>query len=167
MRRSPTAPAAVLLVLALAFSVAGPTRADPDVYAMQQELERTFLAVQSAESRGANVSGLVPELNRAVSLISAGDPGSLAEARSVLEEVNSSLPALVAEGESKLLTSRILLFSTIGTFAAFGVLSYLYLPRLLWRTWLRLKGDWEVSASQPRQADRKADKNGADKRGKR
>lgn len=118
-----------------------------DQEAMRGALVEVFLALQSAESRGANVSSQLQSLNQALALIQEGDPSSLEQAGSIISAVNATIPQLAAEGEQRQLLSSAGLYSFLISLGVVGVLSYLYLPRLIWRSWAKAKRDWEVAAS--------------------
>lgn len=117
---------------------------DPDQQVARDALMQAFLALQQAESRGANVTSAARALNQALLLL---QEGSVDEARSIISDVNATIPQLVAEGDQSRVAGQVALYSFLASLAAVGVLSYLYLPRLIWRSWARAKGDWEVSAS--------------------
>lgn len=119
--------------------------ADPD--AVRESLVEVFLALQSAESRGADVSAQLQSLDQALALIQEGDPASLEQAGSIISAVNATIPQLVAEGGQRQLVSSAGLYAFLASLGAVGVLSYLYLPRLIWRSWVKAKRDWEVAAS--------------------
>ncbi len=118
-----------------------------DQESLKARIVEVFLALQSAESNGANISAPLRMLNQALALIQDGDPASLEQAGSIISEVNASIPQLAAEGEQMRLASSAWLYSSLVMLAVVGVLSYLYLPRLIWRSWVKAKRKWEVAAS--------------------
>ncbi|RWX73437.1 MAG: hypothetical protein Metus_1411 [Candidatus Methanosuratincola subterraneus] len=115
--------------------------------ALRADLVEVFLALQSAESRGADISAPLQSLNHALALIQDGKPESLDQARLIISEVNATVPRLLAEGDQSRLISSVGLYSFLASLAAVGALSYLYLPRLIWRSWVKAKRRWEVAAS--------------------
>lgn len=140
--------AIAVAALAISFSLCASSgtcsaAADAGQQAAREELMQTFLALQSAESRGANVTSAAIALNQALELL---ERGSVDEARSIISEVNATIPRLAAEGEQSRLAGQVALYSFLASLAVIGALSYFYLPRLIWRSWVRAKGGWEVSA---------------------
>ena len=135
------------LALSLFLSLfSGPCLAasDQDQQAAMGELMQVFLALRQAESMGANVTSAARALNQALSLL---EGGSVDEARAVLSGVNATIPQLVADGGQRRLVGQLALYSFLASLAVAGALSYLYLPRLIWKSWARARRDWEVSSS--------------------
>lgn len=106
----------------------------------------TFLLLESAEAKGANVTAAAMSLNHALELISSGGALDLAQAESIINQVNSSIPGLASEGEAATYWGMIRLAATIVVLGIAGVLAYLLTPKLVWRIWARSKRDWRVAA---------------------
>lgn len=109
-------------------------------------LEEVFFALQSAESMGANVTSAAHDLNHALALIESGSEQDLMEAASIIQQVNSSIPGLMAEGEMARRMSTAGLATTLAVLAVAAALVYFFMPRLVWRIWARSRRDWKVSA---------------------
>lgn len=114
--------------------------------ALVKELEEVFFALQSAESMGANVTSAAHDLNHALALMESGSEQDLMEAASIIQQVNSSIPGLTAEGETARRMSTAGLATTLAVLAVAAALVYLFMPRLVWRIWARGRRDWKVSA---------------------
>ncbi len=110
------------------------------------QVSEVFLLLEAAEAKGANVTDAALSLNHALELISAGGETELDQAASIVLQVNSSIPALVAEGEAARYWGTTGLVATIVTLGIAGVLVYFFMPKLVWRIWARSKKDWKVSA---------------------
>ncbi len=121
-----------------------PSAASPE--SLRAQINSVFLLLEAAEAKGANVTGAALSLNHALELVSAGGPGELEQAASVIQQVNSSIPGLVAEGESARYWGTAGLAATLAALGIAGVLVFLFMPKLVWRLWARSKRGWRVSA---------------------
>ncbi len=113
---------------------------------LRMEVNRVFTLLEAAEAKGANVTGAALSLNHALELISAGGAPELSQAASIVQQVNSSIPGLVAEGDSARYWGTAGLAATLAVLGIAGVLVFLFMPKLVWRLWVRSKKGWRVSA---------------------
>ena len=129
---------ALLLVMLIV-----PTSLTPAVVASPQDLERkvreVYIELADAERKGANVTQAASKLNEALGKIDEADGSGnqtqssvlLSEAERITNEVEASIPELVAAGESE---ARIRLISVAVTFLALvvaGLLTYVFGGRVL------------------------------------
>ena len=115
---------------------------------MEQELRADFLeafqAVEDAELRGGDISSLVVELNEILELIEIGGEAGLLEAASRFEAVKDDAIALGMVGEegaqAQLIESALILLAA----SVLSLLVWRFAPSLIWRLWLRSKGEWKA-----------------------
>ncbi len=140
--------ALLLLLTIIAIGAASPATvaASPSQDELRSDIGEVFLLLTSAEARGANVTAAAISLNHALELVNAGGAADLTQAASIIHQVNSSIPSLVAEGEAALYWGTTGLATTLVVLGIAGVLVYFFMPRLVWRLWMRTKKDWRVSA---------------------
>jgi len=148
-------PASPLPAPALPVVAAGaaPSEAPPAVAAsppsgdeLRSDAASVFFLLSSAEDAGADVDAAASRLNQALALIGLGSEQDLMEAASIIQQVNSSIPGLMAEGEAARWMSTAGLATTLAALAVAAALVYLFMPRLVWRIWSRGRRDWKVSA---------------------
>ena len=103
-----------------------------------------FEAVEDAERRGGDVSSLVDELNRVLDLMEGGGEAELVEASSRIDCVKEGAMESGRVGEegvqSQLVLSGLILLVT----CVLGFLVWRLMPGLVWRFWLRSRGEWRV-----------------------
>ena len=147
--------ALLLLLLVVPLSAAGAVASEPalEVVAMvpiedrlRSELDEVFALLSSAEDAGANVDAAAASLNQALALIDSGTEQDLLAADEMIQQVNSSIPGLIAEGESAQWAGTAGLAATLAALAVAAALVYFFMPRLVWRLWSRGRKDWRVSA---------------------
>ncbi|MGD0329238.1 MAG: hypothetical protein ABSB40_02185 [Nitrososphaeria archaeon] len=119
---------------------------------LKDYVKSTFFRLQDAERMGANVTLPAQELDMALQLIdqaegNSSDSSLLSQASSIIENVNSSIPSLIKEGESRTLSTNVSLVSTIAFIAVTCAFVYLYLPRILWSSWAKYRANWRVRPS--------------------
>ena len=115
---------------------------------VEQELRGDFLeafhAVEDAELRGGDVASLVVELNEILELIEIGGEAELLEAATRIEAVKGDAIALGMVGEegaqAQLVESALILLAA----SVLSLLVWRFAPRLIWRYWLRSKGEWKA-----------------------
>jgi hypothetical protein len=149
-----------IVVLGLVVLLLSPSLIVPAISAtstadqLYSEIASTFAKVRSIEKEGGNVTGVVGQLNQALSLVSVGlatgisDPAkaqsSYQQAESLVQSVNQELPVVEKEGiataQSEILW---LAFSLIGLTAA-GVGICLFGGRVFWALWIRTHKGWRV-----------------------
>ena len=122
-----------------------------DTTAVRDSLRTTFLKLQDAEKRGANITSAAQKLDRALQLIDQvknnqndSDGTLLSQATSLIDEVDSSIPSLTKDGENRMLWNNVALVSTIAFLVILCLFVYLYLPNLMWSLWTRSRSDWKV-----------------------
>ena len=111
---------------------------------VQGDFFEAFEAVEDAERRGGDVSSLVDELNRILELMEDGGQAELMEASSRIDGVKEGSMELGRVGEegvqSQLVLSGLILLAT----CVLGFLVWRFMPGLVWRFWLRSRGEWRV-----------------------
>ena len=154
-RHAKRALALLLLLIVVPLSAAGAVASEPalEVVAMvpiedrlRSELDEVFALLSSAEDAGANVDAAAASLNQALALINSGTEQDLLAAEGLIQQVNSSIPGLIAEGESAQWAGTAGLAATLAALAVAAALVYFFMPRLVWRLWSRGRRDWRVSA---------------------
>jgi len=108
------------------------------------------MAVAKAERLGGDVSGLVDELNQALTLLEEGetrnDEAMLQGALSKVEDVVANAPVAGQGGVAAMQARKVQSWLVIGVVAALGVIVWRYEPRIFWRLWVRSKRGWKVKA---------------------
>lgn len=126
------------------------------------ELARdVYSKLVDAEKKGADVRETALKLNRALQLIreAENDPEKkdilLSEARALIEDVNSSIPLLIREGERETFWKNVTIGSTGIITVVASVLTYLFGPRIFWEIWLKIRSRWiiEVASSRKKGGD--------------
>ncbi len=154
-RHAKRALALLLLLIVVPLAAAGAVASEPalEVVAMvpiedrlRSELDEVFALLSSAEGAGANVDAAAASLNQALALIDSGTEQDLLAAEGLIQQVNSSIPGLIAEGESAQWAGTAGLAATLAALAVAAALVYFFMPRLVWRLWSRGRKDWRVSA---------------------
>jgi len=147
--------ALLLLLLVVPLAAAGAVASEPasEIVAMatpedllRSELAEVFALLSSAEEAGANVDAAAATLNQALALIDSGTAQDLMAAEEMIQQVASSIPGLIAEGESAQWAGTAGLAATLAALAVAAALVYFFMPRLVWRLWSRGRKDWRVSA---------------------
>jgi len=116
-----------------------------------------------AEERGADVRDAALKLQRALELVREAeeDPENrealLSEARCLVEQVESSIPILIEEGEKRIFWRNVTIASIIASIAILSFLTYYYGPRVFWSLWLRIRSRWmiEIIGRDVRRRDRR------------
>jgi len=154
-RHAKRALALLLLLIVVPLSAAGAVASEPalEVVAMvpiedrlRSELDEVFALLSSAEDAGANVDAAAASLNQALALINSGTEQDLQAADEMIQQVTSSIPGLIAEGEAAQWAGTVGLAATLAALAVAAALVYFFMPRLVWRLWSRGRSDWRVSA---------------------
>ena len=98
----------------------------------QVSVEEAFMAVEAAEAAGADVSGLVDELNQAILLFESGETG---EAVDVVEGVIVQAEMLQVRAERQGLREGLVAVAVAGLFVGAAVVVWLRGDRWFWRLW--------------------------------
>jgi len=98
----------------------------------QVSVEEAFMAVEAAEAAGADVSGLVDELNQAILLFESGETG---EAEDVVEGVIVQAQMLQVRAERQGLREGLVAVAVAGLFVGAAVVVWLRGDRWFWRLW--------------------------------
>lgn len=138
----------VLLITVLIFLVDKP----PVLYCQVWEDELgtrmvvAFVAVAEAESKGGDVSGLVDDLQKALSLLEKGGAEDLEEAEALIEAVLVQVSEVERKGVALTLYKRLWAAAMVSFIAVSAFLVWRFGPRVFWSIWLRSKRDWRVQA---------------------
>lgn len=136
----------------LSFGTEAQTDDSTEALELKDYVKTTYFRLQDAERMGANVTLPTQELNRALQLIdqaegNSSDSSLLSQASSIIDNVNSRIPSMISEGESRNLSTNVWLAAAIAFIAIACLFVYLYLPRILWSAWAKYRADWSVRSS--------------------
>jgi hypothetical protein len=136
----------------LSFRTEAQTDDPTEALKLKDYVKATYFRLQDAERMGANVTLPAQKLDTALQLIdqvegNSSDSSLLSQASSIIDNVNSSIPSLIKDGESRTLLTNVWLVSTIAFIAVACAFVYLYLPRMLWSTWAKYRANWRVRPS--------------------
>jgi hypothetical protein len=140
----------VLLVLLLAVSfVAVVIYSQED---LRQRVRQVYAELVKAEEEGADVAEAVYKLNEALQLIREAEETTnqtlkvelLSKAEALIDEVEASIPKLIEEGRIATRNRLIINAATAVSLVVAAILIYIYGPKLIWKTWIRLRKDWIV-----------------------
>ena len=115
-----------------------------------RSIRDAYSKLVKAEERGADVRDAALKLQRALELVREAeeDPENrealLSEARSLVEQVESSIPTLIEEGERRIFWRNVTIASIIASIAILSLLAYYYGPRAFWSLWLRIRSRWVI-----------------------
>ena len=136
------------------------SKADNIVSEARKKVYEAYAAVVDTEASGGNVTGLVERINEAIDLvrkaenISDTDPEQAAVlAERAINIANEVLDEAGVVKEEGLALKRFQLFLEISSgilFVFSGFLVYFYGPRVFWRIWVKIKGDWRVRSGGKR-----------------
>ena len=122
-----------------------------DTLKLKDYLKTTYMKLQDAEKKGANVTLAAQKLDRALQILdqvkgnqSSSDNVLLSQAASIIDDTDKSIPYLIAEGENRALWINIGTVLTMIFVIIVCLLVYLYLPRLIWSTWAKYRANWKV-----------------------
>lgn len=112
------------------------------------DLDRDFIeafeAVERVDEIDSDVSYLVEELNQILGLIDGGGEADLAEAEARISAVKEMAESSLSIGEERVRNQLVESGLILGVTFLMAVLVWRYLPRLVWRFWLRSKRDWII-----------------------
>ena len=106
----------------------------------EDRITEAYKAVLDADRAGGNVTALVDKLNRAIEL-RAKDPEAAAR---LAEEVIAESRTVKEQGISSARQALIIKSAALIAVLALAGIAYIYLPRAVWRLWLRHRKDWRV-----------------------
>lgn len=137
------------LILLLSSSV---TAEAQDADEVRGYVRLIYQKLMEAEKSGADVEEAATKLNRALSLVREAEGESnttrrdrnLAEAYSLVKDVEASIDRLIEEGRARVNLRNITLSSTAILVAVGCTLGYIYSPRIFWSLWLRFRRGWRV-----------------------
>ncbi len=144
--------AAILTGFYIVSTVLALLAGQPATTYLEKKVREAYLNLAKAEEKGANVSEAALKLNKALQLLRLAkheeNPEKreemLKEAEKLILEVEKLTPKLAREGEVKETIRKITSAFTAVAASAALVLAYLYLPRLLWRLWVKARSNWRV-----------------------
>lgn len=104
---------------------------------------------------GYNVTPIIDKLNHVLMIISGHGEGSPDQAHTIIMEFLNDYPEILDEAV-KQRNLRMLYWTSIISVAIITlVVCYLYIPKIIWRLWLKLRGEYIVIVRKTR-ADRKS-----------
>jgi len=143
----------VMLMLASLSAFVMNVNANADEDELRTALQNAYLQIVVAEQRGANVSLVATKLDIALQLIDGAKNESplernesLTNAKLIINEASNSISSLISIGESTVLWSRIMLLSSVVLLGITLILVYVFVPKIFWRLWLKMKRNWRISA---------------------
>ena len=123
---------------------------------LTQSIREVYSKLANAEEKGADVSEVAHKLEKALELVRAAQENPedrevlLAEAMKIVDEVNSSIPLLIKEGEQRIFWRNVTIAFSASLVVALAALTYYYGPRLFWESWLKLRSHWIVEVLEKR-----------------
>jgi hypothetical protein len=121
---------------------------------VRQEIGQAYASVLDAEQKGGNVTGLVSQLNEAITLLNQGDAAnktnpSLAQqlyssAFSIASNVIQLSPGVASAGVASRSLSLEIFASETAVLGILAFLAYLLTPRVFWSAWVRARRGWRV-----------------------
>jgi len=123
-----------------------------EVEDVKAKIREAFRDLVNAEKEGANITKPIQILNKALELTSKANKTSnpdekeslVTQALTLISSVEKDLPKLIEEGRQSIMWKNINLYLTLGITAFLSILLYVYLPRLVWRAWVKLRKHWIV-----------------------
>lgn len=107
-----------------------------------------YVDIVEAYNSGGNVSIPVSMLNKAILDLyiynSTLDPKFLEDANKTLDDIGAMLPRLAEEGRNRVFWNNVFTASTIITIVVAAILAYIYLPKLYFNTWRRIRKNYRV-----------------------
>ena len=124
-----------------------------------QSIRNVYSRLAEAERRGADVHDAALKLKKALELVSAAEENPedrealLSKARELVQEVNSSIPLLIEEGERRIFWRNVMIVTAVSLVIAFSGLTYYYGPRVFWNAWLRIRSRWVIEVLERRRRE--------------
>lgn len=121
-----------------------------------KSVRKVYSRLVEAEKRGADVREAALKLQKALELIKEAEknPGErealLSKASMLIDEVNSSIPSLIEEGERRIFWRNVMIGSTASLIVVAAILVYRFGPKIFWETWLRIRSKWVVEILERR-----------------
>lgn len=142
----------ILMISSVKIAYAQKNALDPNK--LRNDIKIEYLKLLDVEEKGANITSAAIKLNSALQLIveSNGKDDSskdalLSQAASIVAEVNSSIPSLINEGSSRTFWGYISLASTIVFVIVASLITYFYLPKMMWNIWFKLRQGWRIESA--------------------
>ena len=113
-----------------------------------RSIRDTYSKLVKAEERGADVRDAAMKLEKALELVKEAEEhpekrdALLSEARKLVEEVESSIPILIENGERRIFWRNLTIAFAVVMIALSALLTYYYGPRIFWTLWLRIRSHW-------------------------
>lgn len=115
---------------------------------LQDKLTEAFEAVYKAENMGGNITVLVEDLNKAITLLEkaeeTGNEELRSEALKIMDNVLTEAPKIGEAGEASIQNLRIQTVLTITALIVASIVLWRYLPKLIWHLWIRSKKRWRA-----------------------
>jgi len=121
---------------------------------LYSEVATSYGRVLAIEKEGGNVTGVVQQLNLALSLVGEGEsaqPNDSAQAQAayqqaeaLIQSANQELPAVEQQGKAASQSQLIWLALSLIALAAAGAGVYLFGGRVFWSLWIRAHRGWAI-----------------------
>jgi len=122
-----------------------------------KSVRKVYSRLAEAEEKSADVREASLKLQKALELIREAeeDPDKkevlLSKASMLIDEVNSSIPSLIEEGERRIFWRNVMIGSTASLIVVAAVLVYRFGPKIFWETWLTIRSGWIVEVLERRE----------------
>lgn len=144
----------IVLIPLFIFSLPFDVYSQSDYETLKSDIRMVYEEVLEAYEAGGNVSRAVDLLNEALELLEkynfTGNEDYIVEARYLVGQVRDLIPVIRDTGESARFWGYVYLGVAISIIAFLAVLSYIYLPRVFFMGWLRLRGEYKVLVRRSR-----------------
>ncbi len=125
-----------------------------DADTVRQRVYNVYIKVLDVYEAGGNVSRPVQLINEAISTLeeyyNTNDATLLTAASSYLDEAESLLPMLRSEGEQLRFWNNVLTIGGVIGIVALGLFAYFILPKLFFRGWSRIRGEYKIRVRRSR-----------------
>jgi hypothetical protein len=118
------------------------------------DIDSTYARVRTIEGEGGNVTGVVAQLNQALSLVATGETYKTVapdqaqalyqQAESIIQSVNQELPDVGNGGIASARSEVFWLAFPLAALTAIGIGIYFFGGRVFWYLWVRFHRDWVV-----------------------
>ncbi len=128
------------LILLISFSISIPALSEAD---LRDELIVAFEAVREAEKVNADITNLVKELNEVLILVQENEQ---TDNKETIEKGNQKIHQIITsayeirnKGIQESRKGNYATLLTLGLLSAALIPTYIYIPRIYWRIWMRMK----------------------------
>jgi predicted nucleic acid-binding protein len=106
----------------------------------EDRITEAYKAVLDADRAGGNITALVEKLNRAIEIRDKDPETAIKLANEVIAESRT----VKEQGLSSAQQSLMVKSAALASLLALAGVTYFYLPRVMWRFWLRHRKGWRL-----------------------